>query len=259
MASLGLQTRCAKYLSSVVLNAPSNFWNSDIDFMFTNRYNTHENTLHTPRHQDSTKRDSKTTCTVPKKKVWNWRSIERFGFCMQQLVQGSIWSVMLVFALRFQNHNRVCTMYKAESLQSQFLVGQIAQRLCSKSQNYSGHRQERTQISTYTNEVVGLADWQTVLHCVLRNSVTRARSATEGIGYPKCVRAISRSLLSAFGLTKYPTLSTSTIFFPPAIKWMQCEADKSICWWQQECVQLHIRALFTRLRRSVSSQGRQHF
>jgi len=68
MASLGLQTRCAKYLSSVVLNAPSNFSSSDIDFMFTNRYHTHENTLHTPRHQDSTKRDSKTTRTVPKKK-----------------------------------------------------------------------------------------------------------------------------------------------------------------------------------------------
>jgi len=94
---------------------------------------------------------------------------------------------------------------------------------------HSGHRQERTQASTYTDEVLGLADWQTVLYCVLRNSVTRARSATEGIGYPKCARAVSRSLLSAFGLTKYPTLSTSTIFFPPAIKWMQCVADESIC------------------------------
>jgi len=124
---------------------------------------------------------------------------------------------------------------------------------------HSGHRQERTQASTYTDEVVALADWQTVLYCVLLNSVTRARSATEGTGCPKCVRAVFRSLLSAFGLTKYPTLSTSTIKWINVIKWMQCEADKSTCRWQQECVQLHIRALFTRLRRSVSSQGRQNF
>jgi len=65
MASLGFQTRCAKYLGSNVLTHLQIFSSSDIDFMSTNRYYTNVNTLHTPRHQDSTKRDSKTTRTVP--------------------------------------------------------------------------------------------------------------------------------------------------------------------------------------------------
>jgi hypothetical protein len=70
---------------------------------------------------------------------------------------------------------------------------------------HSGHRQERIQASTYTDEVVELAQWQTVLYCLLLNSVTSARSATEGTGSPKYVRTVFCSLLSAFGLTKYPT------------------------------------------------------
>ena len=58
------------------LNTPSNFSSSDIDFMFTNRYYTHVNTLHTPRHQDNTKQRVQ---PLKKKKLGTEGVLKRFA------------------------------------------------------------------------------------------------------------------------------------------------------------------------------------